>query len=380
MALKLSLSVSLVLALLACESTSKSVITTEEIYSPEILNATDTEIRLDFLPANLPNISGVADSILKGGEELLNVVEELQDKTKKIYVEQIRKTERILLQLQQGIDKLDEKHKTFAAEAMGLVFDVKTTLRITRTDLNGIARRLVSGMDELKALAQAIFSGEVTDEDEINTILNWNVVAASNMIKEGQKKVDQAQKDYENVGEKLASIKEKLKQYKQFIDAIVNSEHAQAQKHNTDGTIARGSIYGTCATSTTVCIFVDIFGAFGACSAINAGTCLGLIGSMETAIAVFKGRLEYFNGQASKAQETVREVLQDQKLLLDYFIKEKNTLDGLDVALSATEQNVDRSKDLFFINIPSLRSHYLASLDKLKQAAQDYLDQPELEI
>ena len=101
---------------------------------------------------------------------------------------------------------------------------------------------------------------------------------------------------------------------------------------------------------------------------------------MEAAIAVVKANLEYFNGQASKALETVEGVLRDQKLLLDYFIKEKNTLDGLDAALSQTKQNVDRSKDLFFINIPSLRSHYLASLDKLKQAAQDYLDQPELDI
>ena len=77
-------------------------------------------------------------------------------------------------------------------------------------------------MEELKVLAQAIFSEEVTDEDEINKILNWNVVAAKNMIKEGKEKVDQAQKDYEDVGGKLAAIEEKLIQYKQFIDAIVN--------------------------------------------------------------------------------------------------------------------------------------------------------------
>jgi exonuclease VII small subunit len=215
MVLKLSLCVSLVLVLLAWESTSKSVIKRE---------ATNL---------NLSNISGVADSILKGGGELLTVVEGLHEKTKKLYAEQIKKTERILLQLQQGIDKLDEKHKTFAAEAMALVLDVKTTLRITRTDLNGIARRIISGMEELKVLAQAIFSEEVTDEDEINKILNWNVVAAKNMIKEGKEKIDQAQKDYEDVGGKLAAIEEKLIQYKQFIDAIVNSEHAEVQKHNT---------------------------------------------------------------------------------------------------------------------------------------------------
>jgi len=369
----MELKLSLILTLFACFITTEAAAYPREVNSPEILNVIDS-------PVNLPNITGVADSILRGGEQLLNVVEDLREKTKKIYVSQIKKTERILLQLQQGIDKLDEKHKTFAAEAMGLVFDVKTTLRITRTELNGVARRIISGMEELKALAQAIFSGEVTDVDEINKILNWNVVAARNMIKEGQEKVDQAQKDYEDVGEKIASIEEKLTQYKLFVNAIVNSERAQVQKHNTDGAIARGSIYGSCATSTIVCIFVDVLGTYGACSAINAGTCANLIGTMEAAIAVVKANLEYFNGQASKALETVEGVLRDQKLLLDYFIKEKNTLDGLDAALSQTKQNVDRSKDLFFINIPSLRSHYLASLDKLKQAAQDYLDQPELDI
>ena len=101
---------------------------------------------------------------------------------------------------------------------------------------------------------------------------------------------------------------------------------------------------------------------------------------METAIALVKDNLEYLNSQASTARDTVSDVLEEQKGLLEYFITEKNILDGLDASLSATEQNVDRSEDLFLTNIPSLRSHYLASLDKLKEAAQDYLDQPELDI
>ena len=208
MVLKLSLCVYPVLVLLAWESTSKSVIKTE------------------YTNLNLSNISGVAESILNGGGELITVVEGLHEKTKEMYAEQIKKTEFYLIQLQQGIDKLDEKHKTFAAEAMALVLDVKTTLRFTRTDLNGIARRIISGMEELKVLAQAIFSEEVTDEDEINMILNWNVVAAKNMITEGKEKVDQAQKDYEDVGMKLTTMEEKLIQYKQFIDDIVKSERA----------------------------------------------------------------------------------------------------------------------------------------------------------
>jgi hypothetical protein len=139
-------------------------------------------------------------------------------------------------------------------------------------------------------------------------------------------------------------------------------------------------LFPGCGTSTTICIYVDIFATWGVCSAINAGTCLGLIGSMETAIALVKDNLEYLTSQASKAQDTVSEVLEEQKTLLEYFITEKNTLDGLDASLSATDQNVDRSEDLFFTNIPSLRSHYLASLDRLKEAAKDYLEQPELDI
>jgi len=321
-----------------------------------------------------------AKDILTGGKNMLEFVQNMQTHAKETYEKQIKETQETLKSIMQGIETLDEKHKTIAAEAVTEVLKVKTILRVTRTELNELAERIIDAMDEFKATALTVFNGEVTTKEDIEDILSFDYETMKTLIGEGQLLIDKAQEAYADVGASLTKIEDNLTKYEQFVNAIVNDEKRAVDFHESSVMISRATIYSSCATSTTVCIFVDIFMTFGACSAINAGTCGGIIASMESTIAAVKANLQALEGRAEQAHSLVNDLLDDQKKLMTYFVEEKDYLARLDSRLTSANSNLKRSKVLFFKNIPTLRKRYIQSLDNLKKAAQDYLSQPELDF
>jgi Asp-tRNA(Asn)/Glu-tRNA(Gln) amidotransferase C subunit len=334
-----------------------------------------------------------AKDILNGGKNLLQYAQKLQKTAKEVYEKQIKQTQETLTAIMQGVEQLDDKHKTIAAEALTEILKIKTTLRLTRTELNELAERIIEAMDEFKATAQTIFNGEVTTREvidlrdievttreDIDLILSYDVENMKNLIKEGQTLIDKAQEAYAHVGTSLAKVEDNLIKYKIFVEMIVNDETRTVEEHDNVVTISRASLYTSCVTSTTVCMFVDIFATWGLCSAINGATCASLIASTEAVIAAVRNSLVALEGRAEQAHTTITELQEDQRRLMTYFVSEKEFLGRLDAKLTSANTNLDRSRRVFYINLPTLRNRYIQSLDNLKKAAQDYLNQPELDF
>ena len=100
---------------------------------------------------------------------------------------------------------------------------------------------------------------------------------------------------------------------------------------------------------------------------------------MEVTVASIGPQARALLKKANEAYDTANKIYDDQDHLQTYLTKESRILGQLDAALSTTDNNLKLSNTIFKINAPTMRARYMQSLVDLELAAQQYLDQDELD-
>jgi len=319
----------------------------------------------------------VSNKIIGTGKKLLNIVVENVELAKKVHSKITKETEELITNLAAGLEGLENKHKEYAIASAEKILESTIKLRHTRETLNEVVQRVKYTIKDLKAIAQSIFDGEITEEDDIDRIINHQVAMMRDLIKETKEIIDHAKKDYKIVRDTFGAIQSKLLEYKEAVRVILDSSNINKAEHERNTEIARASVYSSCGTSTIACAFADIV-LLGACSGINAAVCIPIIATMEASVATVGPQAEALAKKANEAYAAASKIYKDQDNLQAYLTKETRMLGHLDAALSTADNNLKLSNTIFKINVPTMRSRYMQSLVDLELAAQQYLDQDEL--
>merc|ERR1712080_39339 len=141
---------------------------------------------------------------------------------------------------------------------------------------------------------------------------------------------------------------------------------------------ARAGVYTTAGVTTTACTVADVLGALGICSAINLAVTATSAITLEVALAEMRANLEILHNDGNRVIKDVQELMVNQDSVEDYLDEEEEVLVFWVRALETVERKIQNPDRLFFQTLPVLRERYLASLDNLGKAAQEYLDQQEL--
>jgi hypothetical protein len=341
---------------------------------------------------NIENIGTILDLMIKSGGSVKNVIDKFSNLSNLEIVEElVKESEEIITRLQQGVSEINEKHRSFAGEALKDMIYIKLQLKTSRISLNDLAQRTVFAVADLKAFSEAFFADdteEIADfanvvdlrnADERNAdkieYVKEQMTVMMNLIKDTNSKINEVRAIYAEIREKMSSVEETLVQYKLMVEHLLKNETSGGANYQV---YARSGVYTSAGISTTACIVADILGAMGFCSLINAAAVTGSTITLEVALANMRANLETLKKDGELAISDVQELMATQDEVEEYLYNEEQTLVFWAAALQLLERKVEDTDRLFLKAPRIVKERYLNSLDELQRAAQNYLDQEEL--
>eukprot|EP00092_Neocalanus_flemingeri_P026645 GFUD01028880.1.p1 GENE.GFUD01028880.1~~GFUD01028880.1.p1 ORF type:complete len:378 (-),score=120.00 GFUD01028880.1:109-1242(-) len=315
-------------------------------------------------------------TITNTGLQLAELIKNVKDAT---IGEYLKKLDTLLEAVNEKQIILNANHTTWAAKNIGLFVNAKVKLQASRNVLNVLAQRTANAVEDLREYNKAIFGGEI-DPEVLKYYVKKATAAMKKLIKETDKEIDAVKIIYKEVGETFGEIKENVKTYERFLTAFKKNETMIVESFETKTDIARGITYSILTTSTVSCIFVDISLTFGLCSAINAGVVAGVVGTTEIALATLLPGLPAALDAAEEVLVDVQKILEQNEDFQTYLGKETLAVKRWELALDAVEDRLNNStKQIYFSDKFAVeRKNFERALDKLEDAAEDYLAQSEL--
>jgi len=336
---------------------------------------------------NIENVGTILDLMIKSGGSVKNVIDKFSNLSNLEIVEElVEESEEIITRLQQGVSEINEKHRSFAGEALKNMIYIKLQLKTSRISLNDIAQRTVYAVADLKAFSEAFFADDTEEISDLANVVDLRnadkieyvkeqMTVMMNLIKDTNTKITEVRTIYAEIREKMSSVEETLVQYKLMVEHLLKNETSDGANYQV---YARSGVYTSAGISTTACIVADILGAMGFCSFINAAAVTGSTITLEVALANMRANLETLKKDGELAISDVQELMATQDEVEEYLYKEEQTLVFWAAALQVMERKVEDTDRLFLKAPKIVKQRYLNSLDELHKAAQNYLDQEEL--
>ena len=190
---------------------------------------------------NIENIGTILDLMIKSGGTVKNVIDKFSNLSNLEIVEElVKESEEIITRLQQGVSEINEKHRSFAGEALKDMIYIKLQLKTSRISLNDLAQRTVFAVADLKAFSEAFFADdteEIADfanvvdlrnADERNAdkieYVKEQMTVMMNLIKDTNSKINEVRAIYAEIREKMSSVEETLVQYKLMVEHLLKNE------------------------------------------------------------------------------------------------------------------------------------------------------------
>merc|ERR1712061_591311 len=241
---------------------------------------------------NIENVGTILDLMIKSGGSVKNVIDKFSNLSNLEMVEQlVEESEDIITRLQQGVSEINEKHRSYAGEALKDMIYIKLQLKTSRISLNDLAQRTVFAVDDLKAFSEAFFADDteaisktsnvvdVRNADKIEYVKEQMTVMV-NLVKDTNTKITEVRTIYAEIRERMSAVEEKLVQYKLVVEHLLKNESSDGANYQV---YAGSGVYTSAGISTTACIVADILGAMGFCSLINAAAVTGSTITLEVA-------------------------------------------------------------------------------------------------
>lgn len=329
------------------------------------------------------NVGSILEMLIKSGGSVKNVIDKFSNVSDLAEVEKIvEESQEIIERLQQGVSAINEDHKTFAGEALKDMIYIRLQLKTSRLSLNDLAKRTVYAVGDLKAFSEAFFAG---DTDEVSELANAvqpdnsekleyvkeQMTVMVDLIKDTNTKVDEVKKIYSDIKARMVGVEEKLVRYKLMVEHLLRNETSDGSNYQVN---SRAGVYTSAGVSTTACIVADILGAMGICSLINAAVVTTSTITLEVALANMRANLETLRRDGEVAIADVQVLMATNDEVEEYLYEEEQALVYWVAALQLVERKTTNSSRLFLRAPPVVRDRYLAALEELGGAAQNYLD------
>merc|ERR1712018_908364 len=152
---------------------------------------------------------------------------------------------RLLNELVKGIDKTNDLYKEYAEPALESMLNTNVQLKDQRNKLNEVVFRVKFTLKDLKAIANAIFKGEITDDETINQVVNHQVALMRHLITETEKIIDAAHNVYNSIKETFAQVQLNMHVYKTELQKVLDSANKDTIKHDAAVKASRATIYSS---------------------------------------------------------------------------------------------------------------------------------------
>merc|ERR1712061_305764 len=336
---------------------------------------------------NVENVGTILDLMIKSGGSVKNVIDKFSNLSNLEMVEElVEESEDIITRLQQGVSEINEKHRSYAGEALKDMIFIKLQLKTSRVSLNDLAQRTMFAVTDFTAFSEAFFADDTEAISEISNVVDLRnaekmdyvkeqMAVMVNLINDTNTKINEVRTIYSEIRERMSSVEEKLVQYKLVVEHLLKNETSDGANYQV---YARSGVYTSAGISTTACIVADILGAMGFCSLINAAAVTGSTITLEVALANMRANLETLKKDGELAIADVQELMATQDEVGGDLYKEEQTLVFWAAALQLVERKVANTDRLFLKAPRVVKQRYINSLDELHRAAQNYLDQEEL--
>jgi len=290
-------------------------------------------------------------------------------------VKMLLEAETNILEMHAKLKKIEKEEIQFVGNYFPKFNEAKSYLRQTRQGLRKLADRTVKDVRDLKILLDGL--------DESSVFLNISINRMKDLMIETLETLKEAKEKYNSALETFDNLNFAIKSQNIQLEKLV-TESSDKYKNliwvRKTGFDYRTVLGPAGAVTTSICIYFDILGALGICSAINA-----------VAIAVVTPVLE---NEIAKKVENYRAEFENMKEITDKMLESGNGFDqAIKVAIAILNDEIDligvwnqRAKvvsdnveiysEEILREFKSVRNIFIGGLDDLKKAAEKFLDQP----
>ena len=288
-------------------------------------------------------------------------------------VKMLLEAEKNILEMHAKLKKIEKEEIQFVGNYFPKFNEAKSYLRQTRQGLRKLADRTVKDVRDLKILLDGL--------DESSVFLNISINRMKDLMIETLETLKEAKEKYNSALETFDNLNFAIKSQNIQLEKLVTESSDEYKAWVRKTGVAYRTVLGPAgALTTSACIYFDILGALGICSAINA-----------VAIAVVTPVIE---NEIAKKVENYRAEFENMKEITDKMLESGNGFDqAIKVAIAILNDEIDligvwnqRAKvvsdnveiysEEILREFKSVRNIFIGGLDDLKKAAEKFLDQP----
>ena len=134
---------------------------------------------------NIENVGTILDLMIKSGGSVKNVIDKFSNLSNLEMVETlVEESEDIITRLQQGVSEINEKHRSYAGEALKDMIFIKLQLKTSRISLNDLAQRTLFAVADLKAFSEAFFADDTEAISETSNVVDLRNAEKMDYVKE----------------------------------------------------------------------------------------------------------------------------------------------------------------------------------------------------
>jgi len=328
-----------------------------------------------------PKPQSTASGIIEGGEKSLDVLTEAFDVEKEVSEKAIevfskvkklvQTAEDMIKRMTLELEEVEREHLKLMKNYTAEFHSAKSELREARQALRKLAEKTDIEVDTL--LGYLKYYDNTNNNDEKALYLKKQIQIMKDLMKETEVLLTEVQAKYNNsiknlgqIGFSMSIIVEKLEKR---IDKT-SAEHQEWEKK------ARAGAYGSCSTTVTLFLILDVFGCFGICSAINGAACGSAIAAIEVQIADAEATLTRMKETSERVGKEVGNVEGVIKEATKTISDELAIIGKWEVKAKAVERAIENNPIEEIKKYDGVRNEFKSKLIGLQDVVREFLAQP----
>jgi len=286
----------------------------------------------------------------------------------------VRQAEKRMEQITEKIGTLGVKKTGITKTAFEKYDNAKKEIRGAHRKLRSLAYKTVNACEDLELYLEG---WDVTDKNTRRIYLKEQLTIMEDLMKDSIKIVKEAEKKYEEAIDNIEGVNTKLHDFGREMDKMLDTTSGEYSSWTTN---LRAGAYSAAGSVTCGMIIADINLPFGWLPARTSpwGTS---IPDVEASIASIEAKLEELKSIGNQAKRDVGQIKTTTGGLILVLENELSLVTALKNDAGYLNRNIDRMDldrmDLdIFRDRPIYRTSYARALRKLRESAEEFLNQP----
>jgi len=290
-------------------------------------------------------------------------------------VKMLLEAERNILKMNAELKAMENQEIQFKENYFPTYNKAKSYLRETRQGLRKLADRTVTDVRDLKDLLEGL------DKTNDFIFLKLSIDKMKNLMIETLKTLQEAKEKYNSALKAFDNLKSAIRSQNIQLTKMVTETSEEYEAWVAKSGIAYRTVAGPGGIlTTTACIFLDVLGALGICSAINAALIGTIVPTVEAQIA---GKIEKYRAEFEKMRDITDRMLESGdnfdaaiKVAIDVLNDEIDLIGVWNQRAKTVNRNIEQYPAEFLTKFKSFRTIFINGLDDLDNAAKKFLAQP----